>query len=283
MTEFPPETHLMTSEVPEIWFVPSFWGDIRLEPEKDGASCIVIADKLTDPEKGALAALSKHARKKKWIELAEGQVIGEGNTRIAAPMDKVAKVIAKALKPDRKLISAIVFSDGSMMQHERRETTEPVVPDKVLPPKSARPKAGTTVAAPTRGCPAPDFEKAELKAQRVLETFLTAPQIEDFRRYNRFVAIGHSGRRYMVTSRHARDSLAQYHRSLYDLDAQVPLCVHDWDVPAPEEMHAIHVLLSLPGWEPYLRKLEGEDGEPDPTANGFGGVIYRDRHGRDLH
>lgn len=260
------------------WYVPSFWGDIRLEPADDGQACIVIADKLTEPERGALAALSKHAQQKRW--LVDAITIGDGSTRVAAPMAKVAKVIAKALKPDRKLVSAIVFADGTMAQHERHEV-EPVAPDKVLPKATRKPKAATTVAAPVRGCPAPDFAQAELKAQRVLEAFLQPPQIEDFRRHNRFISIGHSGKRYMITSRHARDSLALYHRSLYDLDDQTPLCVHDWDIPAPEEMLAIHVLLALPGWEPYLRKLEGEDGEPDPRADTF--VLHTDRHGRPLH
>lgn len=283
MTDFPPPPALFTSDLPERWFVPSHWGDIRLEPADDGKACIVIADKLTDGEKRALAALEAQAHKKQW--LIASAAITEGMTRIEAPMDKVAKMITKALKPDRKLISAIVFSDGTMMQHEARQTTEAAVPDKVLPPKSGtkKPKAGTTVGAPTRGCPAPDFEIAELKAQRVLESFLVPSQIEDFRRHNRFVSIGHSGRRYMVTSRHARDLKALYHRSLYDLEDQVPLCVHDWDVPAPEEMLAIHVLLQLPGWEPYLRKLEGEDGERDPTSGPFGGAVMTDRHGRPLH
>jgi hypothetical protein len=279
VTDTPP---LTTDVDPERWFVPSFWGDIRLEPADDGKACIVIAEKLNDGEKKALADLEAQAHKKQW--LLASAAITEGMTRIEAPMAKVAKVIAKVLKPDRKLVSAIVFADGQMVQHERHETAaaaEAAIPDKVLPPARAKPpKAGTTVAAPRLGCPAPDFENAELKAQRVLETFLLPAQIEDFRRYNRFVSIGHSGRRYMVTSRHARDSLALYHRSLYDLDAQTPLCVHDWDVPAPEEMLAIHVLLSLPGWEPYLRKLEGEDGERDASA---GVPHFVDRHGRALN
>ena len=34
------------------------------------------------------------------------------------------------------------------------------------------------------------------------------------------------------------------------------LCVHDWVVPAPEEMLSLHLLLQLPGWESYLRRDE---------------------------
>jgi len=110
---------------------------------------------------------------------------------------------------------------------------------------------------PTRGCPAPDFRSAELKARVVLETFLTDEQREDFQRYNRFVSVGATtGHRYMITSRHARDELSQWQRTLYDLDDRIPLCVHDWGVPAAEEMLALHVLVQLPEYETYLRYLE---------------------------
>jgi len=123
--------------------------------------------------------------------------------------------------------------------------------------KKRKPKAAASIAAPVRGCPAPDFSKAELRAQGVLRTFLDPEQIADFNRYNKFVSIGQTtGNRYMITSRHATDELATYTRSLYDLDLKMPLCVHDWDVPASEEMLGLHVLLQLPGWESYLRVSE---------------------------
>lgn len=272
-------------EIP-TWYIPSFWGDIRLE-HIDDASCRLVAEKLTEGEKMALAAASVHGEKKGWTTGA----LGEGTHVVGAPIAKVSKVIAKALKPKSKIVSAVVFSDGTMQEH-REETAlvkaEDEATPEVLPKATAKrgrkPKAATSVAAPVRGCPPPDFDAAEIRAQRVLEAFLLPTQIEDFRRYNRFVSIGHSGRRYMVTSRHARDSLAMYHRSLYDLEDQTPLCVHDWDVPAPEEMLAIHVLLGLPGWELYLRKVEGEDEETNlslmPRPLDF---VVRDPYGRDMH
>jgi hypothetical protein len=98
--------------------------------------------------------------------------------------------------------------------------------------------------------------KAELKARKVLEVFLDDEQLADFHEHNRFMTVGVSGTRYMVTSRHARDELAGYHRSLYDLDQERPLCVHDYSVPAAEEMLALHLLVQLPDHEGYLRHLE---------------------------
>jgi hypothetical protein len=89
--------------------------------------------------------------------------------------------------------------------------------------------------------------------------FLDDDQAEDFEDRNAFVSIGvETGHRYMVTSRHARDQLATWRRQLYDLDEGRPYCVHDYAVPAAEEMLALHLLLQIPGRESYLRHLVGE-------------------------
>lgn len=129
-----------------------------------------------------------------------------------------------------------------------------VLPKATEKKKRGRPaKAAVSVAAPVRGCPAPDFTQADIRAKAVLREFLSPEQISDFNRYNKFLSVGQTtGNHYMVTSRHARDQLAKYTRTLFDLDRRLPLCVHDWDVPAAEEMLALHVLLQLPGWESYL-------------------------------
>lgn len=53
-----------------------------------------------------------------------------------------------------------------------------------------------------------------------------------------------------------RDGLARYQRQLYDLDARLPLCVHeDAAVPAAEELLALRVWLGLAGRETELREL----------------------------
>ena len=83
---------------------------------------------------------------------------------------------------------------------------------------------------------------------------LSPDQLADFARYNRFVSVGaDTGHRYMVTSRQCTDGLLSFQRTLYDLDEERPLCVHDWSVPAAEEMLALHMMLGLPRWESYLR------------------------------
>ncbi len=279
---------IKTSEIETIprWFLPSFYGDIRLTATGD-RSCSLIKTSLTAQEKTALIQFTVIAKKKAWTDI--DCLSGSGPIALDAPIAKVSKVLAKLMKPGRTTISAVRFSDGTM--EEIRSTDDdsdtgadtgpkedPASsglyrdegPGEKVPKKRGRPKAAATVAAPIRGCPAPDFTSSELRAQEVLAAFLDPGQLEDFRRYNKFVSIGQTtGNRYMITSRHARDELAKYTRSLYDLDRETPLCVHDWDVPAAEEMLTLHVLLQLPGWENYLRTAT-EDNLEDVLSQHLG-------------
>ncbi len=253
---------------PPTWYIPSFYGDVKLEATSE-TTCNLIKSDLTQQEKTALMALGAVARKKKWID---GELtLDSVAIPFKAPIDKVSRQLAKLLKPGRTVISAVRFHDGTM--EEVREAAAQVPEVRVVQeaeaPASAtsasgdeptstgkRKKAivGASVAAPVRGCPAPDFAQAEIRAARVLSAFLSPDQLADFKRFNRFISVGQvTGNRYMVTSRNARDQLAYYTRSLYDLERKVELCAHDWDVPAAEEMLALHLLLQLPGWECYLR------------------------------
>jgi hypothetical protein len=264
-----------------VWYHPSFYGDIRLEAMATSGKqkmCRLVAEKLSETEKLALRQLDQMARKKGWLTY-QATLINSTATVIEAPIEKVAKALASFMKPGRKTVSAVKFTDGKMeevveadlpaepamkqvpgnpyragpvtalaVRHE-----EEAVPATIVP----TPVAAVTVAAPVLGCPAPDFRSAELKARAVLSVFLTDEQREDFGRHNRFITTGSTtGHRYVITSRHARDELSKYQRTLFDLDDRLPYCVHDWSVPAAEEMLALHVLLQLPGYEGYLRYLE---------------------------
>ncbi len=260
-----------------IWFIPSYLGDVRLRA--DGKRTILVSAQVTVAEREAIARLEVHALKKGWAKSWPSWGASSlPDVVLDAPIGKVAPILAKALKPGRKIVSAIRFEDGKMVEVSEAETTDDgkaaakeggpyreegkivaSAASKIeVPQPPPKPTAATSVAAPRLGCPAPDFAKAEIKARGVLGAFLSPDQIEDFQRYNRFISIGATtGHRYMITSRHARDSLSRYQRTLYDLDQEVALCVHDWDVPAAEEMLALHVCVSLPGYEVYVRHLEG--------------------------
>lgn len=158
-------------------------------------------------------------------------------------------VIAKALKPNRKLVSAVTFADGRM--EEVRATTA----DVINVPATAT--AAVTVAAPTIGCPVPEFPESEVRATRVLEAFLSPEQLHDYRTRAAFVARGvDTGHQYAITHRERRRAMESVSfRSLYDLTERCALCVHDWTVPAPEEMLALLVCVSLPGNERRVRAL----------------------------
>jgi hypothetical protein len=257
----------MSDIIAPVFFIPSFFGDIRIEPDGKKA-CILIMEQLSPAERKALDALMPIAFKKGWLAKGVGITTWSSsdkypNVRFTAPMAKVASVIAKAIKPGREIVSAIQFSNGKMQEITEAEyddaTPLPVKGEPYRAPgalEPIKPVAAAAVAKPALGCPAPDFEKADIRATRVLRTFLNEEQREDWDKYNRFITIGAvTGHRYMVTSRYATDSLADYQRSLYDLDDDKPYCVHDNAVPPAEEVLALHLLVQLPGHENYLRHL----------------------------
>jgi hypothetical protein len=204
-------------------------------------------------------------------------VVGKVEVVLDVGMAAVRDLLARELKPNRKLVNAVLFKDGTMAEATFAEDHEPVAgldppvegPHAAPPPPAAtprttpprqRPAAGATVAAPERGCPAPDFSPAEIRAKQVLHVFLDEEQRQDIVLYDRFVAVGHdTGHRYMLVSRTNRKQLDLFGgRTLYDLDEDRAYCVHDWDVPSGEELLALLVFLRIPGKESYLREIPEE-------------------------
>jgi hypothetical protein len=177
--------------------------------------------------------------------------------RLQAPIVKVANYLSSRLKPNRSQLSVVKFGNGRLEEY-RTPPAPAVVPSKIeTPAVPVAAVAATTVAVPDKGCPVPEFAKAELRATRVLEAFLDPGQLEDFRRTNQFVTIGQdTGRRYLLTSRMKKDKAPKViSRTLFDLDLNQPVCVHDWEVPAAEELLGLHLFLSLPGWESWMLEL----------------------------
>ena len=261
-----------------LWYLPSLYGDIRLESLAKEKTKLTLFG-LSPQEKVAMRALILEAEKDRvlkgpWLpamsHLLDLDSIREQTVELRTSISKVQKVLAKHLKPNREMVSVVKFADGKMVEmteqvlQQIERTTEA---ESSSPPPTERPRkqlamatAAATVAEPYRGCPAPDFEQAEVRAQAVMRAFLTPEQIEDFETDGAFISIGaDTGHRYAITSRHAREPLGRYVRSLYDLDEQMPYCVHDWEVPAAEEMLALHLLLSVPGREMFLRGIKHID------------------------
>lgn len=217
-------------------------------------------------------AMAPGVLKTPWATSATLSAIDLNATReqtltLNASITKVQEFLQKKLKPHRKQITAVRFSDGSVTQLSEATLKTIDVPAETPAnadtPALAVPKAAVTVAQPVLGCPAPDFDDIEIRATRVLKTFLTPEQIYDFERRQQFVAVGaDTGHRYLLTSRHSKHGLAQHrsHRSLYDMDDREALCVHDWEVPAAEELLGLFVHLSLPGLEGYIRSIPDREG-----------------------
>jgi len=261
------------------WYLPSLYGDIRLESlDKDKTKVTIYG--LSPQEKVAMTALIKKAEHqpvvgKCWHPLASRHFdldsIKEQSLELEAPISKVQKLLTQQLKPGREQVSVVRFGGGKIQEMTERMLEETESPKETGSPSSLSPASAdtkpkperavaTTVAAPVLGCPAPDFEQAEVRAADVMKAFLTPQQLADFLKEQAFVATGvDTGHAYIITSRHARSKLAQTTRSLYDLTEQMSYCVHDWEVPAAEEMLALLVHLSVPGKELYLRGIRDVD------------------------
>ncbi len=262
------------------WFLPSMYGDIKLARVSQSTTTLTL-NGLSPTEKQAVSALFTRATKpgalrQAWAGAASVAGIDldsmrEQSITLDAPITKVQEFLQKQLKPHRKQISAVRFTSGRVEQLSEATLqvidapAEEAAPTETAAPPEAKdkPKAAVTVSQPVLGCPAPDFDDVEIRATRVLKTFLSPEQVEDFRSRQQFVAVGaDTGHRYLLTSRHSKHGLAMHssHRSLYDMDERVALCVHDWEVPAAEELLGLLVHVSLPGLETYVRGIKDRDG-----------------------
>lgn len=172
---------------------------------------------------------------------------------LRASLEDVQAVLARALKPNRKLVTAVQFRDGSITE----VTTGAVEGEVKLEMVPEEAKVAATVAVPTVGCPMPDFGQVDVRADRVLESFLTVDQIADYRAHGIFFTRGRdTGRPYLIAHRGQPKALARCGgRQLYDVEQGRPLCVHDWSVPPAEEMLALLLCVSLPGREKEVRYL----------------------------
>jgi hypothetical protein len=268
------------------------YGDIKLEKVTDKSTRLTLVG-LSPTEKEAVKALflravKPGAFKKVWTSEATLREIDLDSLRfqtvaLDAPISQVQDFLQKKLKPHRKQVSVVRFASGRL--EELSEATlqvidgtaedvpgtvveaqsTPVADKKEKTPatkKEDKPAVAATVAQPALGCPVPEFDDVEIRATRVLKAFLTPEQVEDFNRRQQFVAVGaDTGHRYLLTSRQSRHAFEQASfRSLYDMDERQALCVHDWEVPAAEELLGLYLHVSLPGLEGFVRSMPDRDG-----------------------
>jgi hypothetical protein len=198
----------------------------------------------------------------KDFEMSEGgdpyREGAEHTIDLKASIEDVRDQLAGTLKLGRVLVHAVQFKNGELVEIKQGA------------PVPHEAEKAVTVAKPVRGCPAPNFDLINHRASEVLRAFLNEQQCDDFDRLQRFVSVGaDTGHRYMLTSRECPAALKRFGgRQLFDLDQRQSFCVHyDLDVPAPEEILALHVFLSLPGHEMYLREVTDGHGPPTFTPN----------------
>jgi hypothetical protein len=228
-------------------YLPTIYGDVKLTAQ--GSQTEVEWENLSPSERQAMDSLGN----KYGVDTAASA----GTVLVKKSIDKVEALLAKAMKRGRKLLTAVVFQGGRIEEvHRTGDGDEPKLA--LVKPVKEVAKAAVTVAAPLIGCPVPEFERADVRATRVLKAFLTPEQLADFDRTQAFLVTGgDSGHRYVLTSRQAsRDRLAKVGgRSVYDLDMGLPICVHDWVVPAAEELLELKLFLELPTRERYATSL----------------------------
>jgi len=232
------------------WYLPTFYGDIRLTV-KDSSTQIEW-ENLSPTERQALETLQRKAIGN-WPTASPAdtpyRITDKGDVLVSMPIAKVVNILARGMKWGRKLLTAVTFSGGKIEEVRRGDGEAPAA-------LANSPKAAVTVAQPTRGCPIPEFERAEILATRVLKEFLSPTQLVDFERTQSFIVVGaDSGHRYMLISRHSPSLHAYGGRSVYDVTEGQSICVHDWLVPASEELLELALFLGLPGRERYVRAL----------------------------
>lgn len=264
------------------WYLPTWYGDIRLRVVEPRRTRVEVTA-LTRGELEAVRALKARSLKRgllrrawaserDWASMPDDAFAvghrGVHHVILQAPLLAVESVLTRHLRGRAQTVSVAITDRGNLHEIRVPEPESDIERDiDVLPFRREHlvspdetPVAATTVRQPTVGCPAPDFVQAHARATQTLRRFLSPEQVRDFERHQRFVTVGaDTGHRYVITSRHARSELSTYSRTVYDVEEQRPYCVHDWGVPASEEMLTMHALISLPGWERYVRGIREED------------------------
>lgn len=237
----------------KVWFVPTFNGDLRLEPDEDAPKkqTRLSIVKPTPDEKKQVIALSALLLDRGWIKEPLKDIESDKTwaATIDAPLEEVGPVFVNALRPGPAVLTAVKFADGKIEVCEHRE---PGATQKELEKLAEKPKAeaAATVNRPTPCCP-DCFVDAIKPATEVLLSFLTPEQHATWKRA-RFIEVrgGLSGHRYIVAHRHS-EIAAKNEKIAWDCEDREAIHFHDWSVPPEEEVLA--AMLCLRFREPWLR------------------------------
>lgn len=226
------------------WFIPSWNGDIRVEPKGEGSLLRVFSP--TPREKEALTSLGKQCVEQGWVKKWKVRWGKDTSVDINAPFEKIGGIITELLRPGPAVTTAIAFKDGHVETH-----TGPKVEEKVAAAaESGEAKAAATVKRPTPCCPR-CIPGAVQPASEVLLSFLS-PEEHAFWAEHRALIVygGLSGHQYLLSHRHAHWA-RRVGRICFDLTSRVVVHFHDWTVPPEEEVLAAKLILEH--HEPWLR------------------------------
>jgi hypothetical protein len=105
----------------KAWYVPSFHGDLRLEPAEDPKHTVLSITDPTAAERQSLAIISGILVDREWLEEAIPEETPDRVT-IHASLEEVGPVFVNALKPGPAVITAVRFHDGQVEVVEHRPT-----------------------------------------------------------------------------------------------------------------------------------------------------------------
>jgi len=264
------------------WFIPSWNGDLRLVPsEKDPKHTTLAIEKPTAGERAIVAAMAPVFVERGWIDKLTvpppHRLFDRAKCfELKAPLEEVGPVVAKLMKPQDAVLSAIRFRDG------RVETCsgtlaelEQVAKDAAAAPPEKAAEAAATVKRPTPSCPA-CIPGAIEPAKEVLLAFLSEEEHASWAKHRAIEVVGGlSGHRYLLAHRHS-PLARRWGRICFDLEHEQVVHFHDWTVPPEEEVLAAKLILEHR--EPWLRNEatvfftderfknpfgDGRDGVPD--------------------
>lgn len=239
------------------WFIPSWNGDLRLEPDPKDASLTVLSIvKPTPAEVNTVNELGKTFAALGWLDgwetVVKRRFMRERHFVVKAPLEKVGPIASSIMRPGKAVLTAIRFRDGAVetVSGQDLPALQALSEKAAAAPEAAPATAATTVKRHTPSCPSCVPGSIE-PASEVLLSFLNEEEHESWAKDRAIVVTGGlSGNRYLLSHRHSAFA-ERARRMCYDIDDHVVVHFHDWTVPPEEEVLAAKLILEHR--EPWLR------------------------------
>jgi hypothetical protein len=216
--------------VTQVWFFPSWSGDIRLEKVSSDTTRLTV-HAPTPHEVEVLSKLGAALGHEKWPK----RWAKKTSVEVEKPLDALGVQLRALLRPSVDTLTAVTFGVG-------REETHVFSGSEPVEAALQEGEQAVTVARPTPSCPACEVGSVE-PANDVLQRFLSPQQHEDWSRTRSIrVKGGSSGVDYLVAHRHSAVA-ARYGRICLDLTFGEVVHFHDWTVPPEEEVLAAKLVL----------------------------------------